>query len=54
MKEIGDKPHWDRLIKLMGIYCNGKVVIDFQNGLPIRIVEIEGKDRNIDLTKDTD
>ena len=51
VKEIR-KPHWDRLIRKLQEYCNGQITLDFQNGLPIKIVSIEGKDRNIDLTKD--
>ena len=45
------KPHWLQLIEKMKQYRNGTVVIDFQDGLPIRVVTIEGKDRDIDLTK---
>ena len=47
------KPHWERLIAMIQERKNGKCVFDFQDGLPIRVVEIESRDRDIDLTKET-
>ena len=47
------KPHWDRLVRKLKEYGNGKVVIEFQDGLPVKIREIEGKDRDIDLTQNS-
>jgi len=47
-----DKPHWERLKGLLKTYENGEVVLKFQDGLPILIVEIRGEKNNIDLTKE--
>jgi len=52
MEDISDKPHWDRLKKELIKKGNGKVILYFQDALPIKIEEIEGKERDIDLTKD--
>lgn len=46
-----DKLHWDRLKQELAKKCNGKVILYFQDALPIKIEEIEGKERDIDLTK---
>ena len=47
-----DKPHWERFKKKIREYSNGRCSFDFQDGLPVLIIEIEGKSKNIDLTKD--
>ena len=47
-----EKPHWDRLKELLKEYGNGSCKIDFQDSLPVRVIEIEGKKRDIDLTKE--
>ena len=53
LKDI-HKPHWDRLARKLKEYGNGQAIIDFADGLPIKIVSIEGKGRNLDLTKEKD
>ena len=47
-----EKEHWKRLKEKVEEYGNGNCEIIFENGLPVRIVKIEGKDRDIDLTKE--
>ena len=46
-----EKEHWKRLKEELEKYRNGTCKIDFQDALPIRIVEIEGKKRDVDLTR---
>ena len=46
-----DKIHWQRLKEFIEHFKNGRVVLDFQDGLPVKIREIEGKDRDLDLTQ---
>ena len=46
------KPHWRRLIREVEQMQNGSCTLDFQNGLPVGIREIEGKKRDVDLTKE--
>ena len=46
------KPHWDRFRKLIEEYQNGKCTLQFRDGLPYKIDNIEGRAENIDLTKD--
>lgn len=51
---LTDKPHWDRLRKLLEQTRNGKATIHWQDGLPVDIEDIETRRKKIDLTKDTD
>ena len=46
------KSHWQRLIELIEQYRNGEVTLVFQDGLPIRVRKIEGKNEDVDLTKE--
>ena len=46
------KPHWQRFFKLISEYQNGKCTLQFRDGLPYKIDNIEGRAENIDLTKE--
>lgn len=52
MPDKEEKPHWERLKIILKQYGNGRCVIEFQDDLPITIVEIEGRKKDIDLTKE--
>ena len=54
MEENLSKPHWKRLARLTNEAGNGRCEFDFQDGLPICVIKIEGKKKDIDLTKDAD
>lgn len=47
-----EKIHWIRLKAEFEKFGNGKALVFFQDGLPVRIPEIEGKKEQIDLTKE--
>ena len=51
MTQEQEKPHWKRFKEEIAKWKHGQATIDFQDGLPVKIVCIEGKDRDIDLTK---
>ena len=53
LQEKLKKPHWIRLLKKLAEYGNGRCVIVFQDELPITIIEIEGRRKDIDLTKES-
>jgi len=47
-----EKLHWKRLKEVIEKFKNGKITtLYFEDSLPVRIGEIEGKDKEIDLTK---
>ena len=46
-----EKPQWTKLKAELAKYENGRAVIYIQDGVPVRIVEIEGRKTEIDLTK---
>ena len=49
-----DKPHWERLKRLIQQTRNGKATLHWQDGLPVDIEDVETRRKHIDLTKDTD
>lgn len=44
------KPHWQKLMELIETHKNGSCEFKFQDGLPVKVLEIKSEDRNIDLT----
>lgn len=47
-----EKIHWIKLKEILAHFQNGRVTITFQDGLPILIEDIEGRDKQINLTKE--
>jgi len=52
MKENELKPHWQWLIGEIGKKVNGKCIIYFEEKLPIKIEDIEGREREIKYSAD--
>ncbi len=45
------KPHWIKLIDFVDKLKNGTIVVDFQDGLPVKFKIHEIKQEEFDLTK---
>ena len=47
-----EKIHWIKLRQYIENFGNGRVILSFQDGLPVHIEQIEGSKKEIDLTKE--
>lgn len=46
------KKHWKNLIRLIEEMGNGECTFTYQDSLPICVIKIEGRKKDIDLTKE--
>ena len=44
-----EKPHWDKLKDIVKSFQNCEITFKAQDGLPIKVLKVEGKRENIDL-----